>query len=70
MLQLNSKVLQKMGRNTTLSTVKIKFGANYHFHFMNILVHFAGNGGRREEKIRNLHNHQNFKAENLTKKYH
>lgn len=60
-LHLNSKVHQQMGRNRA----KIKFGANYQFHFMNILVHLVG-----EEKIRNLHNHQNFKAEKLTKKYH
>jgi hypothetical protein len=58
-----------MGRNTALSIVKIKFGANYQFHFMNILFNLVG-GGRREEKIRNLHNHQNFKVEKLTKKYH
>jgi len=38
-----------MGRNTTLSTVKIKVGANYHFNFMNILVHFVGYGGEGRE---------------------
>jgi hypothetical protein len=29
-----------MGRNTALYIVKVKFRANYQFHFMNILLYF------------------------------
>jgi hypothetical protein len=39
-----------MGRNRALSIVKIKCGANYQFHFMNILIHLVGgweDGGKR-----------------------
>lgn len=48
-VQLNSKVHKKMERNTALSIVKIKFCANYHFHFMNILVHLVGGAEGRED---------------------
>jgi hypothetical protein len=44
-VQLNIKVHQKMGRNTALSIVQIKLGANYQFQFMNILVHLVGGMG-------------------------
>jgi hypothetical protein len=53
-IQLNSKMRQKMGRNTALSIVKIKFGANYQFHFMNILVHLVEGWeaeGREDTKL-------------------
>jgi hypothetical protein len=44
-VELNNKVHQKIKRNTALSIVKIKFYANYQFHFMIILVYLVGGGG-------------------------